>query len=171
MFDTMTVTKAAGAICSALLVFLLAGWAAESLYDVDHHGADHVSAYRIAVPEAGAETEVEEVVEVPFEELYAVADAAAGEGLWRQCSSCHSLNAGQNGVGPYLAGIVDRPMHAAQGFGYSDGLLALEGSWTPEVISGFIANPSAYAPGTAMSYRGMSDAEDRANLIAWLATQ
>lgn len=170
MFDTMTITKAGGAICAALLVFLLGGWAAESLYNVDTHGEDHVSAYRPVVAEAGAEP-AEAEPEVPFEEVYASADAAAGERLWRQCSACHALNAGQNGVGPYLSGIVDRPKHAAEGFNYSDALLAQEGSWTPENISAFIANPRAYAPGTAMSYGGMADIEDRANLIAYLATQ
>lgn len=170
MFDTMTITKAGGSICAALLVFLLGGWAAEGLYNVEHHGEDHVSGYRIALPDETAEP-VEAAPEVPFAEVYATADAAAGERLWRQCSSCHALNAGQNGIGPYLHGVVDRPKHTAAGFEYSDGLLATTGAWTPENISAFIENPRAYAPGTAMSYGGMDDVEDRANLIAYLATQ
>lgn len=170
MFDTMTITKAGGAVCAALLVFLLGGWAAEGLYNIDHHDEDHVSGYRIAIIDESAEP-VEEIPEVPFAEVYAVADAGAGERLWRQCSACHALNAGQNGVGPYLLGVVGRPKHTADGFDYSDGLLALEGEWTPENISDFIANPREYAPGTSMSYGGMDDIEDRANLIAYLATQ
>jgi cytochrome c len=171
MFDTMTITKAAGAICTALLVFLLGGWAAESLYNIDSHSEDHVSAYRPVVLDASEAAVVDDTPAIPFEEVYASADAAAGERLWRQCSACHALNAGQNGVGPYLAGIVDRPKHAAEGFSYSEALLSMEGAWTPENISNFIANPRAYAPGTAMSYGGMADIEDRANLIAYLATQ
>lgn len=172
MFDTMTITKAGGAVCAALLVFLLGGWAAESLYNVESHGGEeHVSAYRPVVAEAGEAAEVEAEPEVPFEDLYASADASEGERLWRQCSSCHALNAGQNGVGPYLAGIVGRAPHAAEGFAYSEALLALENAWEPVEISNFIANPRAYAPGTAMSYGGMADVEDRANLIAYLATQ
>lgn len=170
MFDTMTITKAGGAICAALLVFLLGGWAAESLYDIENHSEDHVSGYRVALPDADA-PEAEPEPEIPFEEVFASASAADGERLWRQCSACHALNAGQNGVGPYLAGIVGRPKHTAEGYDYSDALLALEGDWTPENISNFIANPRAYAPGTSMSYGGMDDIEDRANLIAYLATQ
>jgi cytochrome c len=171
MLDTMTITKALGALCGALLILLLGGWAAEGLYNVDRHGEDHVRGYVII--EEGAEDGAApvEVVEVPFAEVYAVADAAAGERLWRQCQACHSLNPGQNGVGPYLHGVVDRPKHTAEGFSYSDGLLATTGAWTPENISDFIANPRGYAPGTAMAYNGMSDVEDRANLIAYLATQ
>ncbi|ABD56781.1 c-type cytochrome [Jannaschia sp. CCS1] len=170
MFDTMTITKVGGAVCAALLVFLLGGWAAEELYAIDNHSEDHVSGYRIALPDDDSPA-AEPEPEIPFEEVYAVADAGAGERLWRQCSACHALNAGQNGVGPYLAGIVDRPKHSADGFDYSDALLALEGAWTPENISSFITNPRAYAPGTSMSYGGMDDVEDRANLIAYLATQ
>ncbi|MEX3017858.1 cytochrome c family protein [Gymnodinialimonas hymeniacidonis] len=171
MFDTMTITKAGGAVCAALLVFLLGGWAAEELYNIDHHGEDHVSGYRIEIAELD-EGPVEEVPEIPFADVYAVADAGAGERLWRQCSACHALNAGQNGVGPYLLGVVDRPIAAADGFDYSDTLAGMSDmAWTPENISGFIENPREWAPGTAMSYGGMDDIEDRANLIAYLATQ
>ncbi|OAN76515.1 cytochrome C [Jannaschia sp. EhC01] len=170
MFDTMTITKAGASLCAAFLVLLLGGWAAEGLYNVDTHGEDHVSGYRVALPDADAPA-AEPEPEIPFEEVYAMADAGAGERLWRQCSACHALNAGQNGVGPYLAGVVGRPKHTAEGFDYSDGLMALEGDWTPENISSFIANPRGYAPGTSMSYGGMDDIEDRANLIAYLATQ
>ena len=47
--------------------------------------------------------------------------------------------------------------------------MATTGAWTPENLSSFIEHPREYAPGTKMAYRGMSDAEDRANLIAYLA--
>ncbi len=108
--------------------------------------------------------------EVPFEEVYVNASAEAGEGLWRQCASCHRLD-GASATGPYLNGVVDREKHQVEGYAYSDGLLATEGAWTPENISAFIENPKEYAPGTKMAYRGMADVEDRANLIAYLAAQ
>jgi cytochrome c len=172
MFDTMTITKGFGAFCGALLILLLGGWAAEGLYNVDRHGEYHVRGYVIIDETADmAEAEAEEVVEVPFEEVYASADAGAGERLWRQCQACHALNPGQNGVGPYLHGVVGRPIGAADGFSYSDTLASLDQAWTPENLSGFLENPRGWAPGTAMAYNGMSDVEDRANLIAYLATQ
>lgn len=169
MFDTMTMTKIVGGFCGALLVFLLGAWGAEILYHSGKgHGDEHAQAYSI---DTGAgDAPAEEVVEVPFEEVYAVADAGAGERLWRQCQACHKLEPGANGVGPYLHGVVGRPKHAADGYAYSDGLLATTGDWTPENLSAFIENPSNYAPGTKMAYRGMGDVEDRANLIAYLAT-
>jgi cytochrome c len=173
MFDTMTITKAFASVCGAMLFLLLGGWAAEGLYNIEaeSHGDHHARGYVILMEEDGEEgAPAEEVVEVAFADVYATADAAAGERLWRQCSACHALEPGVNRVGPYLHGVVNRPKHSAEGFSYSDGLLATTGEWTPENISEFIANPRAYAPGTAMAYNGMSDVEDRANLIAYLAT-
>jgi cytochrome c len=66
---------------------------------------------------------------------------------------------------------VGRDIAAADGFSYSDALASLDQAWTPENLSGFLENPRGWAPGTAMAYNGMGDVEDRANLIAYLATQ
>ena len=172
MFDTMTITKAFASVCGAMLVLLLGGWAADGLYNIESHDGEHTRGFVIiAEAEEGAEdAPAEEVVEVAFADVYATADAAAGERLWRQCSACHVLEPGVNRVGPYLHGIVDRPKHAAEGFNYSDALLSQDGAWTPENLSAFLESPRTYAPGTAMAYNGMSDVEDRANLIAYLAT-
>jgi cytochrome c len=169
MLDTMTITKAFASVCGAMLVLLLGGWAAEGLYNIENHGEDHVPGYAILIEEEGEAEVEEEVVEVAFADVYAAADAGAGERLWRQCSACHALN-GNDGVGPHLNGVVNRPKGAADGFNYSDTLASMGGEWTPENLSNFIANPREYAPGTAMAYNGMRDVEDRANLIAYLAT-
>jgi cytochrome c len=152
-----------------MLVLLLGGWAADGLYNIDRGDAPQGYAILIEEDDGAAEVE-EEVVEVAFADVYASADPAAGERLWRQCSACHVLEPGQNRVGPYLHGVVNRPKHSAEGFSYSDALLSQDGEWTPENISAFIENPRAYAPGTAMAYAGLRDVEDRANLIAYLAT-
>ncbi len=164
MFDTMTMTKAVGAFCGAFLILLLSKWVAEGLYHHDSHGEQ---AYSIAVEESDAPAE--DVAEVPFAEIYAAADAGSGERLWRQCQACHKLEDGANGTGPHLHNIVGRAKGAVAGFGYSDILTTMGGDWTPENLSGFLENPRGYAPGTKMSYSGMRDVEDRANLIAWLA--
>lgn len=166
MMDTMTLTKVLGGVCATLLVFLLGGWAAEEIYHGGGHG-DHAQSYTILVE--GAESADVEVVEGPaFEEVYAVASAADGEGLWRACSACHALAAGENGVGPYLYGVVGRDVGAAQGYGYSGALVAVNDVWTAEELNLFLEAPRTYAPGTAMGYNGMRKIEDRANLIAYL---
>ena len=170
--DTMTITKAGGAFCGALLIFLLGAWAGESLYHVgpEGHGEDHAMGYQIEVASAEDGAAAEEAApEVPFEEVFVNASADAGESLWRQCSACHKLD-GSNATGPHLDGVVGRDKGSVDGYSYSDTLASMEGDWTPENLNGFLLNPKDYAPGTKMAYRGMSDIEDRANLIAYLAT-
>lgn len=169
MFDTMTLTKVVGGLCGSLLVYLLGAWVAESIYHPGGHGDGHEQAY--VIPVEGAETEEAPVEEGPsFAEVFAVADAAAGEGEFRPCAACHSLVAGENKTGPYLAGIVGRPLGAAQGFTYSDGFADLAAAWTPEELDHFLEKPKDYAPDTAMNFNGIRSVEDRANLIAYLAT-
>lgn len=169
MFDTMTLTKAGGALCGSLLVFLLGGWAAEALYSTGGggHGGESVQGYVI---DTGA-TEAGPVEEGPsFAELYAAADAGAGERAFSKCRACHKLD-GTDGTGPHLDGVVDRVKASAAGFGYSDALKGMgDTAWTPENLNTFLTNPRAYAPGNKMSFAGLPKAEERANLIAFLAT-
>lgn len=167
MIDTMTATKIVGALCGSLLIFLLGAWVAEELYHVGGH-AEGEQAYAIEVPEE--EAAGEEVAEVAFEEVFAAADPAEGEGIWRQCSSCHALEDGANGTGPHLFGVVGRPQAEVGEYAYSAAFAELGGEWTPEELDGFLADPQEWVPGTKMTYRGLADVEDRANLIAYLAT-
>lgn len=168
MMDTMTLTKTVASLCGALLLLLLIGWWGDGLY---HTGVPYGTEQAYAIDTGEAEGGEEEVAEaVPFAEIYAAADPAGGERLFRACSSCHSLEAGDNGTGPYLYNVVGRPKGEAQGFGYSDAMASQEGEWTPENLSAFIENPRSYTPGTSMSYNGMRDVEQRADLIAYLAT-
>jgi cytochrome c len=178
MFDTMTMTKAVGAVCGSLLVFLLLGWAGTSLFTVGvaHHGGEGeemAQAYAIDTGEAEAPAEGADAAaaEGPdFATLLASADPAAGEAVFKKCASCHKVD-GSNGVGPHLNGVVGRNHAAVEGFAYSEANLALASeAWTPEAINSFIENPKKYMPGTKMSFAGLPKAEDRANLIAYLST-
>lgn len=180
MFDTMTLTKAGGAVFGSLLVFLLGGWAAESLYHVGApggHGGDHAEgevtqAYSIEVAGAEPAAEAEEAPAEDFAALYAAADAAAGEDIFKKrCGACHKVD-GTDGTGPHLNGVVDRAKASVGGFAYSEALVGMAAdSWTTDNINAFITNPKGYAPGTKMAFNGLPKGTERANLIAWLATQ
>jgi len=171
MLDTMTATKIVGGFCSMLLVFLLGGWAAGALYGSYGHDDHGEQAYTIDTGEDDAVAEEDAEPEVPFEEVFAAADASAGEGLWRPCAACHKVEDGANGVGPHLWGVVGRDKGSVDGFDYSEAMATQEGDWTPENLNAFLENPKGYTPGTKMNYNGMRDIEDRANLIAWLESQ
>lgn len=175
MFNTMTVTKAAGALIGSLLFLLLASWFASSLYHVGpsgHHaeGEEIPQAYRIAVEDTGADDAGGEgEAEVDFGALMAAADPAAGEKVFGKCKACHKLD-GSNGTGPHLDGVVGRAVASVAGFSYSDGMVAHGGNWDVEPLQAFLENPKAATPGTKMAFAGLKKPEDRANLIAYLET-
>ncbi len=172
MFDTMTMTKVTGALCGSLLVYMLGGWAAETLYTTHAggHGEDG-EIQQAYVIDTGAGEETAAAEEGPdFATLYASADAAAGEKVFAKCKACHKLD-GSNGTGPHLDGVVDRAKASVAGFGYSDVLIGMSAeAWTPENLDGFLHNPKGYAPGTKMSFAGLPKAQDRVDVIAYLAT-
>lgn len=171
MFDTMTVTKVTGAICGSLLVFLFGSWAADSLYATApaSHGDEEVAqAYTIDTGEAAP---TEAAAEGPaFGEVYAAADAAAGEKVFGKCKACHKLDS-TDGTGPHLNGVVGRARGSIAGFGYSDGMKSVTDPWTPEALEAFLTNPKAAVAGTKMSFAGLPKVEDRANLIKYLESQ
>ncbi len=172
MFDTMTMTKTVGAVCGALLVFLLTGFFGEKIYKTaggEGYGEEAEQAYVI---ETGAEDAPAEAAaeEVDFATVLASADAAAGEKIFAKCKACHRVD-GTNGTGPYLNGIVGKAKAATADFAYSEALLAMAAdSWTPDNLNAFLTSPKAYAPGTKMSFAGLPKVEDRANVIAYLST-
>ena len=64
--------------------------------------------------------------------------------------------------------VVGRDIGAVEGFRYSDVMLELEGEWTLDKLDGYLADPRGYAPGNRMSFAGLRDEEDRANVVAYL---
>lgn len=174
MFDTMTMTKAVGAVCGSLLALMLVGWAADGLYHVgatghgDEHGEGPAQAYTI---DTGAEAAPAEGETVDIAAILAAGDAAAGEAVFKKCGSCHKLD-GSNGTGPYLNGVVGRNHAAGSGFTYSEAMVAKSAEpWTPEALFAFLENPKKALPGTKMAFNGLPKPEDRANVIAFLASK
>jgi len=123
------------------------------------------------VIDTGAEETTETAEAGPdFATVLASADPAAGEKVFAKCKACHKLD-GTDGTGPHLNGVVGRAKASAAGFAYSEALLAMVGdAWTPENLDGFLTNPKGYAPGTKMSFAGLPKVEDRASVVAYLAT-
>jgi cytochrome c len=165
MFDTMVITKAVAGVCSALLIFLVGKWLADTIYLP--YGEAPV-AYAI---DLGAEADDDDDVPeeaVDLEEAFAAADADAGAAGFRQCRACHVMDEGVHGVGPSLHAILGREIEAIDGFNYSGALTQLGEVWTLEALDAFIENPRGAAPGTSMGFAGMRGLQDRMNLIAWM---
>ena len=131
--------------------------------------------YVIEVAEAAPSGEAAPAApKVSFAELLAKADVAKGESQSKKCLACHSLEkGGPNKIGPNLWGVVDRPVAHHEGFSYSEAMKAFsEGgkTWTYENLDHFLTNPKALVPGTAMSFAGLKNDQDRADLVAYLRT-
>ena len=101
-----------------------------------------------------------------------IGDAAAGERVFAKCKGCHQLGSGaKHRIGPHLNGLFGRVAASHDDFRYSDsfqraGAGGLE--WHAETLDVFLENPRAIASGTRMSFAGLKDPADRANLIAYL---
>ncbi|HEY9552761.1 c-type cytochrome [Allosphingosinicella sp.] len=121
-------------------------------------------------PIEGVEVEGEgEVAEQPIAFFLASADAAAGEQVFKKCAACHTANqGGPNGLGPNLFGTMGKPVAHVAGFAYSDALKSHGGTWDWETMSQWLKSPRDFAPGTKMTFAGLSKPEDRANVMAYL---
>lgn len=121
-------------------------------------------------PIEGVEVEGESAeAEKPIACFAQAADAAAGEQVFKKCAACHNADpGGANALGPALYGVMGNPVAAHPGFAFSDALKGVGGTWTWDAMSDWLANPKGFAPGTKMTFAGLSKPEDRANLIAFL---
>jgi len=96
-------------------------------------------------------------------------DAAAGQKVYAQCRACHSLDAGKNGLGPSLKGIIGRKAASAEGFKtYSPALQKSGLVWTEDNIKKYLADPKGFIPGNRMVYAGLKKPEDVENVIAFI---
>jgi cytochrome c2 len=95
-------------------------------------------------------------------------DAARGEKHFEECASCHSMAAGENGVGPTLHGIFNRQAASLEDFRYSPAMRKSGIIWTPETLDAFIADPQKVVPSNRMPYAGLPSGADRADLMAYL---
>ena len=103
--------------------------------------------------------------------LLASADVAAGEKVFALCRSCHVLEDGVNRVGPSLYKVVGRKSGSVAGFSYSDANKNSGVTWTTDVLFKYLEDPKGFMPGTKMAFPGIKDAQDRANLVAYLESQ
>jgi cytochrome c len=97
-------------------------------------------------------------------------DADAGKRVFSKCAVCHTLVAGKNGLGPSLFGVVGRHSASVEGYNYSEAMKAANKTWDEATLDAYLTDPKALIPGNKMAFAGLPKPEDRANVIAYLAT-
>jgi cytochrome c len=127
---------------------------------------------KMGYPIAGVQQEGEggAAAEQPIEFYLAKADPAKGEQTFNKCMACHNADkGGPNQLGPNLWGVVGLPIAEDRGgYAFSDALKKVGGSWNWDNLSQWLSSPRTFAPGTKMTFAGLSNPEDRANVIAFL---
>ena len=101
----------------------------------------------------------------------AAGDPAAGEKVFQVCAACHSVGPGAaNKIGPELNGLIGRAAGSAPGYRYSSAMKSSGLTWDEATFAKYIADPRGTVPGNKMTYAGLKDPTDVANLTAYLGS-
>jgi cytochrome c len=120
----------------------------------------------------GAQAGPAQEAEKPIAFYLASAAVEKGEAQFKKCAGCHTINkGGPAGSGPNLGGIMGNNHAHQAGFAYSDAIKSKPGPWDWDAMSEWLKSPKTYAPGTKMSFAGISKPQDRAALLVYLNAQ
>jgi cytochrome c len=132
-----------------------------------HSEAPEQEGYAIEGAQEGAGGAAEAEKSIEF--YLASADPTKGADVFKKCAACHNADkGGANQLGPNLWGVVGAPIGEGRGFAWSDALGKHGGTWDWDSLSKWLTSPKTFAPGTKMTFAGLSKPEDRANVIAFL---
>ena len=99
----------------------------------------------------------------------AAGDPKKGEQVFNtQCKACHSLEAGKNGIGPSLHGLLGRKAGAAPGYSYSAAMKNSAVVWNEDTLKPYLADPHKFVPGDKMMFAGIKNDEQLDDLIVYL---
>jgi cytochrome c len=169
--DSMEVNKAIAAILVGGIIFFLTGLIGDILVRERLPEKPVLAIAAAPAPTAGGEAQP--AGPGPIDALLATADVKAGDQfVHRVCVACHTFDkGGKPGVGPNLYGVVGGPHDHEAGFNYSPAMEKYKGQpWTFDALNHWLYKPSAYAPGTRMTFAGITNDKQRADVIAYLRT-
>ncbi len=166
------------AILSSLLVYLLASFLSELLYDLEKKKNIKLS-YNLeevddkndkSLTKIETDSELQTITASELDQLLEKADFDAGKSFVnKNCASCHDFNLPiKNKIGPSLANIINRKIGSLSDYKYSKTLLKMDKDWDLKNLYYFLEKPKDWAPGTKMSYRGISDTTKLINTIKYL---
>jgi cytochrome c len=95
-------------------------------------------------------------------------DIEMGKQVFSACAPCHAPD--QNGVGPKIGGVLNRPAGSVEGFRYSRAMKNSKIVWDEKSLDAYLAEPQKLVPGNLMPFSGIADAQKRSDLIVYLGT-
>jgi cytochrome c len=99
-------------------------------------------------------------------------NAEAGKAAFRKCASCHQVGpSARGGFGPKLTGVIGRKAGSTTDYKYSAAMKNANIIWTEQNLAGFLQAPSDFIPGNNMRFWGIGNAQQVADLLAYLRTQ
>lgn len=95
-------------------------------------------------------------------------DVQRGQALYQaRCTACHAVDS--NKTGPAHRGVMGRRVGSLKGYKYSDEMAQSRLRWTPQTLNAWLQDPEDLVAGQRMGVQ-VEDVQERADLIAWLAT-
>jgi len=160
------INKIITAILVTILVVFGIGKISDIIFDKDDK---NIVAYKVETPEGTTGEANAAETNVDLNALFAMADIAHGEKVFKKCKACHSINAGGgNKIGPKLWNVMFRPVGSIADYKYSKALASYGKEWNWEEMNGFLTKPSKWIKGNKMGFAGLKDERDRASVILYL---
>ena len=168
--NSFELNKILGAILGTCLITLALNIGAGAIFAPEKPAKP---GFAIAAKEEGGEKKGGEAKapEQPIEALLAKASVEKGQTIAKQCQACHTFEkGGPNRVGPNLWNIVGSERGEGRGFNFSNAMKTKGGKWTFDELNKFIRDPRGYIPGTNMTFAGIKNDQQRADVIDYLHT-
>ena len=167
--NSFELNKILGAVLGTCLVLLALNIGANALFAPQAPAKPGFEIAVAAKPEGGAAAPAKEQAE-PLPARLAKANLDRGKTIAKQCQACHTFDkGGPNRVGPNLYGIIDSGRGEGRGgFNFSTAMKSKGGKWSFDELDKFLTSPREYVPGTAMTFAGISNPQQRADVIAFL---
>ena len=164
--NSFEINKIITAILVTILVVFGIGKISDIIFDKDDK---NIVAYKVEAPEGKSGEANAAETNVDLNALFALADVAHGEKVFKKCKACHSINAGGgNKIGPKLWNVMFRPVGSIADYKYSKALASYGKEWNWEEMNGFLIKPSKWIKGNKMGFAGIKDERDRASVISYL---
>lgn len=164
------------AILSAFLVYLLASFFSELIYNVEKkkiklsYNIENNVEDNNNLADTNPEKKIKKYTELEIEKLLEKADLEEGKSFVKKnCATCHDFNMPiKNKIGPSLANILNRKVGKLIDYKYSKTLLDMNKDWNIANLYYFLEKPKEWAPGTKMSYRGILNSSKLLNTVKYL---